>query len=183
MGFDARLYGAEVAAILDLDGGGERLMPLIRRKCSSEQARRSLKAASASELFPGSRAPEAAMSGLYLYFSCWDEAHNIAQDLSSAEGTFWHGIIHRQEPDAGNAGYWFQQLGPHPIFPKLREFANAVLGPRLNTEAAWDPFQFIELCEQARSEPGTELERQLMIVQRTEWQLLFGYCAGPVRHV
>jgi hypothetical protein len=183
MGFDARLYGPKVAAILDLDGGGERLMPLIRRKCSSEQARRRLKAVSASELFPGSRAPEAALSGLYLYFSCWDEAHNIAQDLSSAEGSFWHGIIHRQEPDAGNAAYWFRQVGPHPIFAKLREFAVASLGPRLNTEAAWDPFQFIELCEEARSEPGTELERQLMIIQRTEWQLLFGYCAGSVRHV
>ena len=57
--------------------------------------------------FPRARVPEAALSGLYLYFSCWDEAHVIAQDLSSAEGSFWHGIVHRQEPDAENASYWF----------------------------------------------------------------------------
>jgi len=56
MEFDARLYGSEVAAILDLDGGGERLMPLTRGKCSSEEARRRLKAVSASDLFAGVRA-------------------------------------------------------------------------------------------------------------------------------
>ena len=178
MGFDLRLYGGDVAALLDLDGGGDRLMPLTRVHCSSEEARRRLRALSAPDLFPRARAPEAALGGLYLYFSCWDEAHAIAQDLSSAEGSFWHGIIHRQEPDAWNAGYWFRRVGSHPIFPQLHETAAAIVGPPLKIGAAWDPFQFIELCEHARGGPGTELVRELMMVQRTEWQLLFGYCAG-----
>jgi hypothetical protein len=178
MNFDARLYGRQVAAILDLDGGGARLMPLTRVQCSSEEARRRLGSVSATDIFPRARAPEAALSGLYLYFSCWDEAHAIAQDLSSAEGSFWHGIVHRQEPDAENATYWFRRVGPHPIFSKLREDALSALAKYLKVGATWDPFQFIELCEWARSESGSELERQLMIVQRTEWQLLFAYCAG-----
>lgn len=178
MGFDPSLYGGEVAALLALDGGGARLMPLTRVACSSEEARRRLGTVISAELFPRARAPQAALSGLYLYFSCWDEAHAIAQDLASAEGSFWHGIIHRQEPDAGNAAHWFRHVGSHPIFPKLHEAAVAILGPHLKTGAAWDPFQFIELCEHARRDPGTELERELMIVQRTEWQLLFDYCAG-----
>lgn len=178
MSFDTRLYGGNVAAILDLDGGRERLMPLTRVQCSSEEARLRLGGVSATHLFPHARAPEAALSGLYVYFSCWDEAHTIAQDLSSAEGSFWHGIVHRLEPDAESASYWFRRVGSHPIFPRLQEEAVSTLATYLKAGATWDPFQFIELCERARSESGSELERQLMIVQRTEWQLLFDYCAG-----
>jgi len=69
MGFDPRLYGGNIAAILDLDGGGERLMPLTRGSCSSEEARHRLLAVSATELFPKAVAPEAALSGLYLYLN------------------------------------------------------------------------------------------------------------------
>jgi hypothetical protein len=178
MTFDARLYGGAVAAILDLDGGGTRLVPLTRSHCSSEEARRRLRAASALELFPAARAPEAALSRLFLYFSCWDEAHAIAQDLPSAEGSFWHGIIHRQEPDAANASYWFRRVGSHPIFPALHEDAWSTLATYLKAGTTWNPFEFIELCERARNVTGSELERQLVIVQRGEWQLLFDYCAG-----
>jgi hypothetical protein len=62
-------------------------------------------------------------AALYLYFDCWDEAHEIAQDINTPEGSYWHGIVHRQEPDAANAAYWFRQVGAHPIFPALRERA------------------------------------------------------------
>ena len=44
----------------------------------------------------------------------------MAQDLETQEGSYWHAIVHRQEPDAGNSGYWFRQVGKHPIFPALR---------------------------------------------------------------
>src|SRR5262245_28695382 len=123
MRFDPQAYGETVASILALDGNGERLMPLARGTCSSAEARRRLQAAKPAELFAGSRAPEAAMSGLYLYFSCLDEAHEIAQAVETPEGSFWHGIMHRQEPDPGNASYWFRQVGLHPIFPALRDAA------------------------------------------------------------
>src|SRR5271170_4270719 len=92
-------YGPEVAEILKLDGSGERLMPLAMERCSSETARERLRSASARALFPNARAPEAALSGLYVYFSCFEEAHAIAQDISTTEGSYWHGILHRQEPD------------------------------------------------------------------------------------
>ena len=176
MSFDPNRYGADVAAILALDGNGERLMPLVQGCSPSDDVSQRLRAVSAQQLFYGSRAPEAALSGLYLYFSCWDEAHNIAQDLSSKEGSFWHGIIHRQEPDASNASYWFHQVGSHPIFPKLREQALEV-GIRVGS--VWDPFHFIEVCERARRNPGSDLEHQARLVQRAEWQLLFDYCARP----
>ena len=170
--FQASTYGPEVASILALDGDGRRAMPLVMSGCSSDAARERLRGASPSLLFPGSRAPEAAMSGLYVYFSCFDEAHTIAQDIATAEGSYWHGIVHRQEPDAGNAGYWFRRVGSHPIFPMLAR-ASGHNGP-------WDPFAFIEMCEQARQQPGSEIEAQARHTQLLEWQLLFDYCASSL---
>ena len=170
MTFDPKAFGETVASILALDGAGERLMPLAHGTCSSVEARQRLQKLSAAELFKGSFAPDAALSGLYLYFSCMDESHNLSQSIETVEGSFWHGILHRQEPDPGNAAYWFRRVGTHSIFPKLREEALVLgvdFGPR------WDPFAFIDLC-------GTGDERALK-VQRAEWQLLFDYCAAKKR--
>jgi hypothetical protein len=175
MEFDPQAYGAEVAAVLALDGDGGRLMPLAKGRCSSDRAYQKLKATPVGKLFNGARAPEAAMSGLYLYFSCLDEAHEIAQEISSAEGSFWHAIMHRQEPDASNSGYWFNRVGAHPTFPALRE---AAAGIGVDFGSQWNPHLFIDFCERARRQPGSAMERQALEVQRAEWQLLFDYCAG-----
>jgi len=175
--FDASAYGEAVSSILALDGSGERLMPLAKGRCSAEPARALIQTKTARGLFPEARAPEAAMAGLYLYFSCLDEAHEIAQGVESAEGSFWHAILHRQEPDAGNASYWFRRVGAHAIFPALRERA-AEIG--VDFGARWDPFAFIELCEKARTKPGSAEEMRAMEVQRAEWQLLFEYCGLPL---
>jgi hypothetical protein len=172
--FDPLNYGPRVGEILHLDGGGGRLMPLAAGTCSSSQAFKLLQSSSASQLFPGSRAPEAAMSGLYLYFSCLDEAHTIAQAIETPDGSFWHGIMHRREPDAGNAGYWFRRVGKHAIFPELSSAAQA-LGYASN--AAWDPIAFIDACEEARRHPAPDRELLLRKVQLAEWQLLFHHCA------
>ncbi len=170
MRFDPNDYGAEVAEILALDGNGSRLMPLTQAPCSSPQAKTALDALAQRKLLP-----ETALAGLHLYFSCWDEAHHIAQDIGAPEGSFWHAIVHRQEPDAGNSGYWFRQVGAHPIFPALREEAARIgvdFGPR------WTPSAFIEMCERARQAPGSDAERLALETQRAEWQLLFDYCAA-----
>jgi hypothetical protein len=169
--FEPAAYGPDVAAILALEGNGSRLLPLVMERCASEAARERLKSASPVRLFPAARAPVAALSGLYVYFSCFDEAHKIAQDIESPEGSYWHGIVHRQEPDAGNASYWFRRVGSHAIFPALAEAAGS--------PAPWDPFAFIDLCERARCQPGLELETRARNIQQVEWQLLFDYCARP----
>lgn len=161
MPFDPRVYGPQVAAILALDGNGERLMPLVQGGCSSDEARSRLDATDAGTLFPNSRAPEAALAGLYLYFGCWAKAHEIAQDVETPDASYWHAIVHRQEPDAGNSSYWFRQVGEHAIF---RQLAHAAGVPH------WDPFEFIRQCE--RAAPGA------IELQRTEWQLLFDHCAA-----
>jgi hypothetical protein len=166
--FDAADYGPEVAAILAMDGGGLRPMPLAMDGGSAE-ARERLRGASLLQLFPGARAPEAALAGLYVYFSCFEEAHAAAQDIETAEGSYWHAIVHRREPNPENAAYWFRQAGTHPIFPELARATGS--------EGVWDPFAFIDMCERARKLPGSEMEERARAVQLTEWQLLFDWCA------
>ena len=163
--FDPHTYGEEIAGILALDGNGERLMPLAGGTCSSVETRALLQA---------SRLPRPVLAGLYLYFSCWKEAHEVAQELETPEGSYWHAMVHRQEPDASNAGYWFRHMGGHPIFPLLRARAEE-LGVAFGL--TWDPLKFIDYCEAARKLPGSPEERKALEVQRAEWQLLFDWCA------
>jgi hypothetical protein len=177
MKFDATAYGPRVAGILALDGNGERLMPLASGRCSSAEALARIQTAAPEELFPHSPQPQAAVSGLYLYFSCIDQAHELAQSIHTPEGSYWHGIVHRQEPDPDNARYWFRRLGSHPIFPELARSALTLGLPGGAAEGPWDPARFVEICERARREAASPLARMALETQRAEWQLLFDYCA------
>jgi hypothetical protein len=172
MRFSPADYGADVAAVLGMDGDGHKLIPLVFGQCSSEEARQAV---------PSLRIPAAAKSGLFVYLSCFEEAHNLAQSLDSAEGSLWHGILHRMEPDAGNAAYWFRRAGRHPIFEELAREAREVAGrfpqAELDFSEEWNPIEFVDLCERARRAPGSALENSSLEIQRAEWQLLFDHCA------
>ena len=134
-----------------------------------------------SDLFPRAQAPEEALGGLWLYFSCFDECHQIVQDLDSLEASFWHAILHRQEPDAGNAAYWFRRVGAHPVFGDLSRAAADILAKYpdsgFRNAPEWDPFAFVNFCEEAREKPASSSERAAIDIQLVEWQLLFDYCA------
>jgi hypothetical protein len=163
------------------------VLPLTRTgSCNAEDAAK-LQQLGPPSLFPRARAPEAAASGLLLLLGCWDASHEVSQNISSREGSYWHAIAHRMEPDAANAGYWFRQVGEHAIFPALHQKAGEIL-ERGDTSAwrlkpAWDPFLFIEWCEEGRRKPGTEQERAALEIQRAEWDLLFEWCASePLRN-
>jgi hypothetical protein len=41
----------------------------------------------------------------------WEQAHGIAQDLPTKEGSWVHAYLHRKEGDAGNANYWYNRAG------------------------------------------------------------------------
>ena len=41
----------------------------------------------------------------------WEQAHNIAQDVHSADGSWIHAYLHRKEGDLGNAAYWYRRAG------------------------------------------------------------------------
>jgi hypothetical protein len=178
--FDPTQYGASVARVLALDGNGQRLPSLTCGPCSSPEARTLLKTLKPSDLFPRISEAEAPMAGLWLYFSCFEEAHDLVNNCKSKEGELWHAILHRQEPDSGNAAYWFRQVGVHPLFPKLAASANKILERLPDAEfrvGRWDPFSFIAFCDRARDQPGSTQELAAREIQRAEWQLLFDYGA------
>ena len=145
-------------------------------------------------IFPGQRIfdPDAArccLAGLCLLHDFLDESHNISQEIETADGSYWHGILHRREPDYGNAKYWFRRVGQHPVFEPLaqaaRELALAEKKPLpavasyLAETTSWDPDRFIDLCESvarhksAATDPAELLARR---IARAEWDLLFAYC-------
>lgn len=182
MVFDPSVYGAEVARILAFGENGQRLAPLVCGPCVSEEARQELSRLKPAALFPRHKEPAAPMAGLWLYFSCFEEAHRLIDDPRTPDGVYWHAILHRQEPDDGNAAYWFRHLGGHPIFHALAEEARAILARLSRAEfrvGKWDPFAFIAYCERARLQPGTSQQKAAMQIQRAEWQLLFDHCARP----
>ena len=170
-------YGADVARLLALDA----LLPLTAGPWSDDNVRREIASRSATEWFPEARSRDGALAGLYLYFCCANEAHQIAQSIPTAEGSYWHAIVHRQEPDAANSRYWFGRTGKHPVFAPLleqaREIAAAHTGHSWAPPKAWDSSAFIDLCEAAARQPGSKLERVALEIQRAEWRLLFDYCA------
>ena len=172
-----------MADLLTLDQDGNRLIPLVSGVCSCEEARSRLKKQKASDLFPHAASPDAALGGLWLYFSCFDECHHIVQDIDSAEASFWHAILHRQEPDSGNSAYWFRRVGKHSLFRDLAVAAEDVVSRYPEAEfrpgGKWDPFSFILFCERARQQPKSPSEMAAMEIQRAEWQLLFDHCARP----
>jgi hypothetical protein len=183
MTFDPAKYGSAAAKILALCGSGPLTpMPLAIAGCTSAEAQKRLERLSPNDLFPSARAPEAAMSGLYLYFGCFEESHNFSQAINTPEGSYWHGMLHRQEPDPGNAAYWFRRVRRHPIFPALQEEA-AILSSAnqagFEVSDEWDPFAFIEFCESARKKPESPAEHLAKDIQLVEWQMLFDYCAAP----
>ncbi len=125
---------------------------------------------------------KACLSGLWLLFDFLDESHNISQGIHSSTGSFWHGIMHRREPDASNAAYWFERTGHHPVFPEISQALSKLPGWQKNASREleslaqeWNPFVFIDLCEKY-SGSGDDAEILCRQIQKTEWQILFDYC-------
>ena len=123
------------------------------------------------------------LAGLWLWYDYLDESHSISQGISSTSGSYWHGIMHRREPDYPNSKYWFRRVGDHPIFPRLRDAAAELVSATapncgaddLVSQAEWDPFRFVDLCQHA-SGTATALEELCRRIARIEWYLLFDFC-------
>jgi hypothetical protein len=41
----------------------------------------------------------------------WRRAHEIAQDLETADAAWVHAYLHRREGDQSNAAYWYRHAG------------------------------------------------------------------------
>jgi hypothetical protein len=117
-------------------------------------------------------------AGLWLYHDFLNESHTISQDIDTTTGSYWHGLMHRREPDYSNAAYWFRRVGKHPVFDSIPSAARE-LAARCSLNVAvpdpWSPFWFLDYCEACAKgrEPGENFAR---LVQQREWELLFDYC-------
>jgi len=177
---DPNAFGPTVAPLL----AGDRL-PDLGPGRPNLAAKPFLQALTPKTLFSaGVSDPEmtrACLAGLWLLHDFLDESHEISQEIDTPTGSFWHGIIHRREPDYGNSKYWFRRVGVHAVFEPLRREAArlAMCAPQraafLATQPAWDPFAFVDLCEASAAE-GTTCHTLARRVQRVEWDLLFAHC-------
>ena len=122
-------------------------------------------------------------AGLLLWNDELDKSHSVSQSISSSSGSYWHGIMHRREPDYSNAKYWFRKVPEHPVYDKLfqlvhdeedvvdsdsvRDFIATV-----KTAGAWDPFAFVDLAEKAAGGKDSELFDFVIELQLAEIRLL-----------
>jgi hypothetical protein len=181
MSFDPAAYGPVFAHLL----AEERDHPLDAGK-PNEAARKDLEGLTEARAFPGEVLADADMargcvSAVHLYHNFLDTSHTISQGILTPTGSYWHGLMHRREPDFENSKYWFRKVGAHPVFAAVHEASRRLAAESPIPEAAflteqdsWDPFRFIDLCKGGLS--GKNGAQALCrAVQKQEWQILFDY--------
>lgn len=119
-------------------------------------------------------------AGLLLRADRMEESHAISQSIETLEGSYWHGILHRREPDYTNAKYWFRRVEDHPVFAYIAKAPLAGASHpgsvflEITGGGRWDPFRFIDLC--AAAPPGSP-RAELEDLQMREIIVLLKHCA------
>jgi len=124
-------------------------------------------------------------AGVLLHHDLLDESHRVSQTLEGVgnpvTADYWHGIMHRREPDAGNASYWFRRVGSHPALRTLGEnlldWLQELKADRpilqlaestLTKRQAVDPYRLIELSQSALKSRDSETDLAVKLIQFLE---------------
>lgn len=154
----------------------------------NEPRRKELSALTVATAFAGQQVvaqdfARCCLAGLWLLHDFLDESHQLSQEIETSTGSYWHGIMHRREPDYGNSKYWFRRVGQHPIFPQLLTEAQGLIeaagandreAQNLLHRSDWDPFPFIDWCAALARGTAQQTELAQQIAQ-AEWRLLFEF--------
>ena len=169
------------------------LPPLAPEKEWDTELTKQIQETSTADLFDGRALKDTSLanavkSALLLWNDALDDSHDISQGVRSKTGSYWHGIMHRREPDYSNSKYWFARVGSHPIFPTLRVRVLDILkaDPSQSAQLAryaevierndnWDAPKFIDWCQDAAKHADNEIEEFLQTVQVEEIKLLLDY--------
>jgi hypothetical protein len=125
--------------------------------------------------FPDSSVPYA-RSLLLLAAGDIEAAHRIAQESSSVDGAYVHGMIHRIEDDFDNARYWFFRAGVHPASPEIYRRA-AANSQRIASHPTWDAGGVTDWLEESRVKGIGE---ELRAVLRIESEVLLEHFTGEI---
>ncbi len=126
-------------------------------------------------------------AGLFQIHDYLEASHELSQSVEGGgrhrAGDYWHAIMHRREPDDSNSKYWFRRVGSHPIFEELAKAANAIISQadtaaaesarqKLSLGSHWDPFAFVDFCEECNRKGDPSLAEIAKQIQWREMQLL-----------
>ena len=181
--FNPTEYGVALAAILDPSrpvaigpGKPDAAQESLLRELTIEKA-------FAGQDLRDADAAACCISAAWLWHDFLDPSHQISQEIKTSSGSFWHAIMHRREEDFSNSKYWFRQVDGHEVYAIIAEAAEPILSHYENPtdirplaeDGSWDPFAFVDLCQQAGETDGS-LPALCQQLTRLEWQLLFDFC-------
>ncbi|HBE68467.1 MAG TPA: hypothetical protein DDW52_10005 [Planctomycetaceae bacterium] len=119
-------------------------------------------------------------SALWLVANQLDRSHTVSQDDPSAEGSYFHGIMHRREGDYSNAKYWMRRVGQHPVHDQLAHLVADT--DELPTDLQQHlknpdelPFILVDSTAKALKSKADWIEG-LQKIGWWEWQLLLKHC-------